>query len=159
MFKDFPCDGARGRAPAGHTAILHIQMSVLAVLGPTCLDCGRQDLRSVLLKLHLAGGNQYVAACVDGRPRLRAPRQLGTTSIVVHDPLSATADFANLIRTVPASRQEVLLKQVERLEAFSAADLLEAPNLAHLLEVPILANLLGVPNLAYLPLADLLAPP
>ena len=76
------------------------------------------------------------------------------------NPLSATLEFANLTRSAPASRQEVLLKQVQRLEASSAAELLEAPNLAHLLEVPILANLLGVPNLAaYLPSTVLLAAP
>ena len=76
------------------------------------------------------------------------------------NPPPATADFANLTRSVSASRQEVLLKHAQRLEAFSAAELLEVPNLAHLLEVPILANLLGVPNLAaYLPSTVLLAAP
>ena len=66
------------------------------------------------------------------------------------NPPPATADVANLTRSVSASRQEVLLKHAQRLEAFSAAELLEVPNLAHLLEVP---------NLANLPSADLLAAP
>ena len=48
-------------------------------------------------------------------------------------PLSATAD------TLAASRQEVLVKQVERLEALSAADLLEVPHLADVPSADLLA--------------------
>ena len=48
-------------------------------------------------------------------------------------PLSATAD------TLAASRQEVLVKQVERLEALSAADLLEVLDLADLPSPDLLA--------------------
>ena len=55
------------------------------------------------------------------------------------NPPSAAADFAELARGVPASRRGVLLKQVERLEAFSAADLLEVPHLADLPSADLLA--------------------